>query len=234
MSSSSLSSLSHRLKPLESVQAGTLLVHELYRSLQGESTHAGLPCTFVRLTACNLRCLYCDTAHAFKQGRLLATDEVVSQVLAMGDQLVEITGGEPLLQEEVHPLMRRLCDAGRTVLLETGGSVSLAQVDPRVRVILDIKTPGSGESQANDWSNIAWLRPSDEAKFVICGPEDWAWTLATIQRHDLLTRCAVLASPCHGRVDPRDLAQWVLESRLPIRLQIQLHKLLWGAEARGV
>src|SRR4051812_16890703 len=157
---------SHRLRALTGKPAGSLVVHEIYRSLQGESTFAGLPCVFVRLTACHLRCVYCDSPHAFNQGETLTLDEVVARALALGDPLVEITGGEPLLQPEVHPLMTRLLDAGRTVLLETSGAVDVAPVDPRVRIILDVKTPGSGEVGANLWGNLAILKPKDEVKFV--------------------------------------------------------------------
>ena len=165
----------HRLKPLEGKPAGTLLIHEIYRSLQGESTFAGLPCVFIRLTACNLRCVYCDTPHAFTQGEVLGLDEVMAQALELGDDLVEITGGEPLLQPEVYPLMARLADAGKTVLLETSGAIDTSAVDPRVRVILDIKTPGSGEVEANVWSNLDRLKPTDEVKVVVCDRADFDW-----------------------------------------------------------
>src|SRR6516164_5104841 len=157
-----LSALVRRLKPLEGKKPGTLVVNEIYRSLQGESTFAGLPCVFVRLTACHLRCVYCDTPHAFAEGGILSLDEVVARALDLGDDLVEITGGEPLLQPEVYPLMTRLADAGKTVLLETSGAVDTAAVDPRVRIILDVKTPGSGEVDANVWRNLDRLKPIDE------------------------------------------------------------------------
>src|SRR5271157_1531991 len=166
MDSGSLSQ-AQRLRPLQGKAAGTLVIHEIYRSLQGESTFAGLPCVFVRLTACPLRCVYCDTPHAFNQGETMTLDDVVARALALGDDLVEITGGEPLLQLEVYPLMSRLVDAGRTVLLETSGAIDTSAVDPRVRVILDLKTPGSGEVEANVWSNLERLRPTDELKFVL-------------------------------------------------------------------
>src|SRR5579875_1832481 len=164
----------HRLRPLEGKPVGTLLVHEIYRSLQGESTFAGLPCVFIRLTACHLRCVYCDTPHAFSEGRALGLDEIAARAMALGDDLVEITGGEPLLQPEVHPLMTRLADAGKTVLLETSGAVDTAAVDPRVRIILDIKTPGSGEVAANIWSNLDRLKPTDEVKLVVRDRADFA------------------------------------------------------------
>ncbi|WP_420819244.1 radical SAM protein [Paludisphaera borealis] len=226
--------LARRLKPLENKPAGVLVVHEIYRSLQGESTYAGLPCVFVRLTACQLRCVYCDTPHAFQHGEPLSLDDVVEQALKLGDDLVEITGGEPLLQDEVYPLMSRLADHGRTVLLETSGAVDTSLVDPRVRVILDLKTPGSGELAANVWSNLNRLKPIDEVKFVLCSRDDFDWAVDVVHRHDLTRRCPVLFSAVFGQVNPTDLAAWILESRLPIRLQLQQHKILWDPKARGV
>jgi 7-carboxy-7-deazaguanine synthase len=224
----------HRLRPLRDQRAGTLVVHEIYRSLQGESTYAGLPCVFVRLTACHLRCTYCDTPHAFNQGATFAVDDVLAQALALGDQLVEITGGEPLLQADVLPLMTRLADAGRTVLLETSGSLDIDGVDPRVHIVLDLKTPGSGEEQAMLWNNLDLLKSTDEVKIVVCDRADFDWGVDVVRGRDLTSRCPVLVSPAFGRVAPADLARWVLESGLPLRLQLQLHKLLWGAETRGV
>jgi 7-carboxy-7-deazaguanine synthase len=223
-----------RLKPLEGKPAGSLVVHEIYRSLQGESTFAGLPCVFVRLTACHLRCGYCDTPHAFHQGQTLTLDEVVVRALALGDRLVEVTGGEPLLQPEAFPLLTRLADAGRTVLLETSGAIDIGPVDPRVHVILDLKTPGSGEVAANLWENLARLEPGDEVKFVVCDRADFDWAVAQVRAHRLLDRCPVLLSAVHGRVDPAALASWILETGLALRLQVQLHKVLWGPTARGV
>jgi 7-carboxy-7-deazaguanine synthase len=210
------------------------VVHEIYRSLQGESTFAGCPCVFVRLTACHLRCTYCDTPHAFQQGEILTLDDVLERALALGDELVEITGGEPLLQEEVFPLMTRLADAGRTVLLETSGALDIAPVDPRVHVILDIKTPGSGEVEANLWSNLERLKGSDEMKFVVCDRIDFDWSVAQVRTHRLLGRCPIHFSAAFGRVNPAELAAWILETRLPIRLQLQQHKILWDPAARGV
>jgi 7-carboxy-7-deazaguanine synthase len=224
----------HRLRPLEGKPPGTLVIHEIYRSLQGESTFAGLPCVFVRLTACHLRCVYCDTAHAFNQGLPLSVDEIVAGVLDLGGDLVEITGGEPLLQSEVHPLMTRLVEAGKTVLLETSGAVDTRMVDPRVRVILDLKTPGSGEVRANLWSNLERLKPGDEVKFVVCDRTDFDWSVQVVRTHGLTGRCPVLFSPGFGQVNPTELAAWILESRLPIRLQLQQHKILWDPSARGV
>ena len=224
----------HRLRPLEGKPAGSLLVHEIYRSLQGESTFAGWPCVFVRLTACHLRCGYCDTPHAFAAGRVMTLDQVVAEALDLGDRLVEVTGGEPLLQPEVLPLLTRLAAAGRTVLLETSGALDIAPVDPRVRVILDLKTPGSGEVDANYGPNLDKLRPADEVKFVVCDRADFDWAVAQVRAHGLTDRCPVLVGPVHGRVAPAELAAWILDSGLPLRLQLQLHKLLWGPDARGV
>jgi 7-carboxy-7-deazaguanine synthase len=224
----------HRLRPLESKPAGTLLIHEIYRSLQGESTFAGLPCVFIRLTACNLRCVYCDTAHAFTQGEILGLDEVVAKALELGDDLVEITGGEPLLQAEVYPLMQQLADLAKTVLLETSGAIDTSAVDSRVRVILDVKTPGSTEVEANVWSNLERLKPIDEVKVVVCDRLDFEWAVELVRSRKLTERCPVLFRASFGQVDPTELAGWILESRLPVRLQLQQHKILWDPAARGV
>lgn len=226
--------IARRLKPLERNPVGSLMVHEIYRSLQGESTFTGLPCVFIRLTACHLRCVYCDTPHAFNQGEPLSPDEIIDRVVKLGDELVEFTGGEPLLQDEIYPLMTRLADLGKTVLLETSGAVETSRVDPRVRIILDIKTPGSGEEAANVWSNLDRLKPIDEVKFVLCDREDFDWAVDLIRRRDLLKRCPVLVSAVFGRLSPTELAAWVLESGLPLRLQLQQHKILWDPNARGV
>lgn len=227
-------SLARRLRPLAGKPPGSLVIHELYRSLQGEGVHAGLPCVFVRLTACHLRCVYCDTPHAFRQGEVMPLDEVVERALALGDDLVEVTGGEPLLQPEVFPLMTRLADAGRTVLLETSGAIDIGPVDPRVHVILDVKTPGSGEVAANLAANLGRLKPTDEVKYVLCDRADFDWSVAHLTGHGLADRCSILLSPAHGQVEPADLAAWILETRLPLRLQLPLHKRIWGPDARGV
>lgn len=227
-------SLAQRLRPLAEKPPGSLVIHEIYRSLQGESVYAGLPCVFVRLTACHLRCGYCDTPHAFQQGRTIPLDDVVARALAFGDDLVEVTGGEPLLQPEVFPLMTRLADASRTVLLETSGAIDVGPVDPRVHIILDVKTPGSGEVAANLDVNLDRLKPTDEVKYVVCDRDDFDWSVAHACRHGLAGRLALLVSPAHGRVDPADMAAWVLNSRLPLRLQLPLHKRIWGPDERGV
>ncbi len=226
--------IDRRLAPLKGKPAGSLLIHEIYRSLQGESTFAGLPCVFVRLTTCQMRCVYCDTPHAFTQGKVMEIDQIIDQALALGDPLIEITGGEPLLQPEVHALMSRLADLGKTVLLETGGGVDTRPVDPRVRIILDVKTPGSGEVRANVWSNLERLKPIDEVKFVLVDRADFDWAVELVHARAIIDRCPVLMSAVHGAVDPTELAAWILESRLPVRLQLQQHKILWNPKARGV
>jgi 7-carboxy-7-deazaguanine synthase len=211
-----------------------LVIHEIYRSLQGESTFAGLPCVFIRLTACHLRCFYCDTPHAFHQGEARSLDQVIASAIELGDDLVEITGGEPLLQDEVYPLMTRLADLGKTVLLETSGAIDTSAVDPRVHVILDLKTPGSGEKSANVWSNLDRLKPTDELKFVLCDRLDFDWAADVVRERRLTERCPVLFSAAFGRLSATDLAGWILESRLAVRLQLQQHKILWDPKARGV
>jgi 7-carboxy-7-deazaguanine synthase len=231
----STETLKHRLKLLDAKPAGSLLIHEIYRSVQGESTYAGLPCVFVRLAVCNSRCVWCDTPHAFTQGRLIEPDAVARQVLDYGCPLVEITGGEPLLQGEVFPLMSRLADAGKTVLLETSGAVPAREVDRRVHVIMDLKCPESGECEGNLWENLDYLKPTDEIKFVLASEADFTWAVRTIRERHLDERFQVLLSPVFGRVTPRQLADWLLVSGLHrVRMQVQLHKLIWDPDARGV
>ncbi len=213
----------------------TLVVHEIYRSVQGESTFAGLPCTFVRLTGCNLRCTWCDTPQAFYKGTRRRRDEVLALALAEGTQLVELTGGEPLLQPGALLLMRELCDAGRTVLVETSGEADVSRVDPRVHKIMDLKAPGSGESHRNRWENLAHLTPRDEIKFVLAGRADYEWMRAVIRERALgAGGPSLLASTVWGSLAPRQLVAWVLEDAFPVRVQVQLHKIIWGAEAQGV
>jgi 7-carboxy-7-deazaguanine synthase len=211
-----------------------LRVNEVFYSLQGESTRAGLPCVLVRLTGCQMRCSWCDTAYAFYEGSWRSVDEVVAEVARHRCRLVEVTGGEPLLQPGALTLMTRLCDAGYEVLLETGGGLDISPVDPRVRRIVDVKCPGSGEAEANHWPNLDLLRPSDELKFVLAGEEDYRWARRLVEERRLAERCPVHFSPVHGSLDPRRLAAWVLADRLQVRVQLQLHKLLWGPAARGV
>ncbi|HEX3315564.1 MAG TPA: radical SAM protein [Gemmataceae bacterium] len=223
-----------RLLPLAAKPAGQLLVHEIYRSLQGESTYAGLPCVFVRTTACDLRCTWCDTPHAFTQGTPYTLDAVLAKVAEFETPLVEITGGEPLLQAETLPLMARLCDAGHTVLLETSGARDISAVDRRVHVIMDLKCPDSGEADANLWSNLDILKPTDEIKFVIASADDFCWAERAIREHRLAERFGVLVSPVFGNVVSRELAEWVLASGLNVRMQLQLHKQIWEPDMRGV
>lgn len=212
-----------------------LTINEIFYSIQGESTRAGQPCVFVRLTACDLRCSWCDTPYAFDEGRKMSIDEVVASVEQHGCPLVEITGGEPLLQEDVYALMSKLGAAGKTVMLETGGHRSIARVPPDVLKIVDIKCPGSGEADKNDWTNLDALAPHDEVKFVIKDRRDYEFARDVIARHGLAGRTgAVLMSPVHGVLEPRILSEWMLADRLPARLQVQLHKYIWTPTTRGV
>lgn len=226
--------MAHRLAPLANKPPGQLLIHEIYQSIQGESTFAGLPCVFIRLAVCNLRCVWCDTPHAFREGTFMSVDQVVQAALGYLCPLVEVTGGEPLLQAEVYPLMTALADAGRTVLLETSGAEDIAPVDPRVHIIMDLKCPDSGESTSNRWENLNILKPSDQIKFVVASRGDFEWALEMIRRHELDRRFLLLLSPVFGRVHPRDLAEWLLASGVSARLQLQLHKYVWPPDARGV
>lgn len=212
-----------------------LTINEIFHSIQGESTHAGRPCVFVRLTACDLRCRWCDTPYAFHEGRKMSVDEVMADVEARGCPVVEVTGGEPLLQADVYPLMQRLLDAGKTVLIETGGHRSIAQVPAGVVRIMDIKCPGSGESARNDWSNLALLTSTDEVKFVLADRVDYEFARDIVVRESLIGRvAAVLFSPVHGALDAKQLAEWVIADRLEVRVQLQMHKYIWSPETRGV
>lgn len=201
-------------------------ITEIFHSIQGESTLAGLPCVFVRLTGCNLRCVWCDTPYAFHGGTEMSLDEIVAEVRRHPCRRVEITGGEPLLQKDVLPLMGRLCDLGWEVLLETGGSLDVSGVDERVIRIVDVKCPGSGECARNLWENFACLSSRDQVKFVIRDRADFDWACAVVRERDLTAKHPVLFSPVHGEMDPHLLARWILESGLDARLQIQLHKVL--------
>ena len=212
-----------------------LTVNEIFHSIQGESTHAGRPCVFVRLTACDLRCSWCDTAYAFTEGHKMSLDDVIARVKAFDCAVVEITGGEPLLQKNVYPLMQRLLDDGLTVMLETGGHVSIDQVPEQVVRIVDVKCPRSGESHRNDWSNMDRLAGHDEVKFVIQDREDFEFARGVVVKHALTGRVrAVLFSPVHGVLDPKLLASWILADGLDVRLQLQVHKYIWTPEIRGV
>lgn len=212
-----------------------LTINEVFYSIQGESTFAGTPCVFVRLTGCDLRCTWCDTEYAFHEGTRRSVEDVVRQVEALGCPVVEVTGGEPLLQEDVYPLMQGLLERGRTVLLETGGHRSTCRVPAEVITILDVKCPGSGEAARNDWTNLDRLRSRDEVKFVIKDRADYEFARSVITEHRLATRVrAVHLSPVHGVLEPHRLAEWMLDDRLPGRLQLQAHKYIWPATTRGV
>jgi 7-carboxy-7-deazaguanine synthase len=212
-----------------------LTINEIFYSIQGESTRAGAPCVFVRLTGCDLRCVWCDTPYAFHEGRRLSVDEVVEAVKGFGCPLVEITGGEPLLQEDVYALMNRLLEEGHTVMLETGGHRSIVRVPPSVLKVVDIKCPGSGEADQNDWSNLERLQPHDEVKFVISDRADYDFAREIIRRHDLARHAAaLLLSPVHGVLEAKTLSEWMLGDHLPARLQLQIHKYIWSPDQRGV
>lgn len=233
--------LQKRLRPLErlakerpATESPGLVLHEIYGSVQGESTHAGKPCTFVRTTACHLRCVYCDTPHAFGEGTWWSITNILEEVARLGLPTVELTGGEPLLQPQVYPLMTELCDRGYTVLLETSGSLDLQQVDRRVHKIVDFKTPSSGEEPSNRYAIIEQLTATDEVKLVLGSREDYEWARSLMERHRLWERCPVVMGTVHGALEPQVLARWLVEDRSRARMQIQLHKVLWDPAARGV
>ena len=210
-----------------------LRIHEIFHSLQGESSRIGLPTVFVRLTGCPMRCVYCDTAYAFSGGSNIDITDILVKVAEFGTQYVTVTGGEPLAQKDCHRLLKDLCDAGYSVSLETGGAIDIGPVDKRVSVILDIKTPGSGEVENNLWTNLTHLKPQDEVKFVLCNREDYEWAKELISTHKINEKCPVLFSPVYSQVNPTALAEWVLADKLAVRMQVQLHKILWG-ERPGV
>ena len=205
-----------------------LKIHEIFYSLQGESSRVGLPTVFVRLTGCPMRCVYCDTAYAFSGGSNMEIDDILAKVAEFGTPYVTVTGGEPLAQKDCHVLLKALCDQGYSVSLETGGARDIGPVDPRVSVILDIKTPDSGELKNNLWGNLAHLKKADEVKFVLCSRADYEWAKDFLAKEQLATKCSVLFSPVYSQLAPADLADWVLADKLPVRMQLQLHKILWG------
>ncbi len=212
-----------------------LTVNEVFHSIQGESSYAGLPCVFVRLTACDLRCTWCDTAYAFHEGRKREIEDVLREVRGYACRLVEVTGGEPLLQPDVYPLLERLVAEGFQVLLETGGHVPIDRVPPAVVRIMDVKCPGSGESERVHWDNLSRLSAHDEVKFVIADRADYEFAKDVVVGRRLYEQVAsVLFSPVHGRLPPADVAAWVLADGLPVRVQLQVHKYIWGPDTRGV
>lgn len=208
----------------------SLRINEIFLSLQGETSRVGLPTVFVRLTGCPLRCTYCDTTYAFSGGHTMTLNEIMEEVARHGAHYVTVTGGEPLAQRNCLALLRALCDAGYAVSLETSGALDVSDVDGRVMKVVDLKTPGSGEMEKNLWSNLEHLNPQDEIKFVLCDEADYRWARQVLAERKLAERCAVLFSPTQGELAPRDLAEWILRDHLPVRLQVQLHKLLWGNE----
>lgn len=212
----------------------TLTINEIFFSIQGESSAMGRPCIFVRLSFCNLRCSWCDSEYTFYQGEEMSFEQVLDQVRGYPCKLVEITGGEPLAQEACLPFITRLCDEGYEVLIETSGSIDIAQVDPRAKLIMDLKCPGSGMVARNRYKNIECLKPSDEVKFVLKDRHDYEWAKDQIQKHELASKCGVLMSPVFGELDNLDLAQWVLDDGLDVRYQLQLHKYIWDPQTRGV
>lgn len=212
----------------ESPSGVRLKITEIFHSLQGESSLVGWPTVFVRLTGCPLRCSYCDTAYAFHGGRWALLEDILQEVAAHGARHVCVTGGEPLAQKSCLPLLAALCDAGYTVSIETSGAMDIGEIDPRVRRIVDLKTPASNEMARNRWENLPLLRATDEIKFVLCDRQDYEWARTTTEQHGLSQRCTVLFSPSQGQLEPGLLAEWILSDRLPVRFQVQLHKLLWG------
>lgn len=212
--------------------AVNLRVSEVFLSIQGETSRTGLPTVFIRLTGCPLRCRWCDTTYSFQGGETIALEELLRQVAAFGVGTVCVTGGEPLAQKACPALLTALCDEGYNVSLETSGAYDIAAVDPRVSRIVDIKPPGSGESERNLWDNIPLLNARDEVKFVLASRADYDWACVAVRQHELTARCPVLFSPVQGELDPQQLAEWILADRLPVRMQVQLHKILWG-NARG-
>ncbi|MGA8864407.1 MAG: 7-carboxy-7-deazaguanine synthase QueE [Gallionella sp.] len=208
--------------------AALLRISEIFHSLQGETSRVGLPTVFIRLTGCPLRCVYCDTAYAFTGGKNMSLEDILQQVAEYGPGYVTVTGGEPLAQKNCLPLLAALCDAGYQVSLETGGALDIEPVDARVMRVVDIKTPASGEVEKNRWQNLSLLTRHDAIKFVLCDENDYRWASQMLQQHQLADKCEVLFSPVHGEMDATRLAEWILRDRLPVRMQVQLHKLLWN------
>ncbi len=216
------------------IRTALLKVNEIYFSIQGESTKAGLPCIFIRLTYCNLRCTYCDTEYAFYEGKDYTIEQVLDEIKKYDCKLVEVTGGEPLVQEECKNLMKRLADNGYEVMLETGGSLSIKEVDHRVMIIMDLKCPSSGMLKKNLYDNINYIKPTDEIKFVIGNREDYNWSKEIIEKYDLTSKCSILFSVVFGEIEPVTLVDWILEDKLKVRFQLQMHKFIWDPAAKGV
>lgn len=212
----------------------TLKINEIFYSIQGESSYAGLPCVFVRLTYCNLRCNYCDTEYAFFEGQDMSFQKIIKKVKSYNCNLVEITGGEPLIQDNVIPFMKLLCDQGCKVLIETAGHIDIGKIDPRVVRIMDIKCPSSGVSEKNRWENISELKDKDEVKFVIGSRDDYKWAKEVLKKFNLSGRCTVLMSPVFDKIKLSDLAEWILADQLNVRFQPQIQKFIWRADKRGV
>ena len=210
-----------------------LKIFEIFYSLQGESSRVGLPTIFIRLSGCPMRCHYCDTAYAFQGGSMMTIDEIIKTIKKYDTRYVTVTGGEPLAQKEVLSLLKVLADQNYEVSLETGGGLSIKEVDPRIKIILDIKTPESGEEKKNHWDNLNLIHSKDEIKFVLCSREDYDWAKKILHQYKLTEKCDVLFSPVYQKLNTTDLGNWILEDQLPVRMQIQLHKLLWG-EKPGV
>ena len=209
-------------------------VTEIFYSIQGESSLAGQPCVFVRLTGCPLRCTWCDTEYAFYGGGELPVEDIVAKIQSYGCPLVEVTGGEPLAQQETSVLISTLCDMGYTVLVETSGALDITPIDRRARIILDVKCPGSGMTDRMCWANLDKLSMKDEVKFVLTDRHDYDWARKIIHQYDLVSRCPILISPAFGTLEPRHLAEWMLADRLPVRFQLQIHKFIWAPDMRGV
>ena len=209
-------------------------INEIFHSIQGESSFAGLPCVFVRLTYCNLRCTYCDTEYAFYEGTDYSIEQIIEEIKKYDCKLVEITGGEPLMQEEVHELTKILCDAGYDVMLETGGSLTIKDVDQRVKIIMDLKCPSSGMMKKNLYANIDYLKSSDEVKFVIGDREDYIWSKEIVEQYSLSEKCTILFSIVFDKLEPLTLTQWILEDKLNVRFQLQMHKYIWHPDTKGV
>ena len=225
-----MNAVASRAAAVEATSTDRLRITEIFLSLQGEARDAGWPTVFVRLTGCPLRCQYCDTAYAFQGGEWWSIDDILAEVARQGVRHVCVTGGEPLSQKRCIALLQRLCDAGYEVSLETSGAIDIGEVDPRVSRVVDIKTPGSLEVHRNLWSNLPLLTPHDQVKFVICSREDYDWSKAIVEEHRLADACEVLFSPSYAQVSPRELADWIVADRLPVRFQMQLHKILWNDE----